>query len=47
MTNNKIEDVFKKYKNKIKLVIHTAAQPSHDWAATNPYLDFNVNALEH
>ena len=45
MTSNKIEDVFKKYKNKIKLVIHTAAQPSHDWAATNPYLDFNVNAF--
>ena len=44
VTSNKIEDVFKKYKNKIKLVIHTAAQPSHDWAATNPYLDFNVNA---
>ena len=44
MTSNKIEDVFKKYKDKIKLVIHTAAQPSHDWAATNPYLDFNVNA---
>ena len=45
MTSNKIEDIFKKYKNKIKLVIHTAAQPSHDWAATNPYLDFNVNAF--
>ena len=25
-------------------VVHAAAQPSHDWAATNPFLDFNVNA---
>jgi CDP-paratose 2-epimerase len=29
----------------IELVIHTAAQPSHDWAATNPFEDFNTNAL--
>ena len=32
-------------KKKIKLVIHSAAQPSHDWAASNPQLDFNVNAI--
>ena len=25
-------------------MIHTAAQPSHDWAATNPQTDFGVNA---
>src|SRR5690606_35589479 len=26
-------------------VIHTAAQPSHDWAAREPMTDFTVNAL--
>ena len=26
------------------MIIHAAAQPSHDWAATNPILDFQVNA---
>ncbi|HEX5150778.1 MAG TPA: NAD-dependent epimerase/dehydratase family protein [Parafilimonas sp.] len=36
--------VFKKYNNDIKLVIHTAAQPSHDWAAREPFTDFTVNA---
>ena len=40
-----LEQIFKKYKNKIKVVIHSAAQPSHDWAASNPELDFNVNAI--
>ena len=29
----------------IDLVIHTAAQPSHDWAAKEPLVDFGVNAL--
>ena len=42
---DEIEKIFKKYKKKIKLVIHSAAQPSHDWAASNPQLDFNVNAI--
>ena len=44
ITSKKLNEVFEKYGNNIKLIIHTAAQPSHDWAATNPYLDFNVNA---
>ncbi len=26
------------------LIVHTAAQPSHDWAATEPVTDFTVNA---
>ena len=43
--NEQIEKIFKKYKDKIKVVIHSAAQPSHDWAASNPKLDFNVNAI--
>lgn len=37
-------DVFKRYGREIKLVIHTAAQPSHDWAAKAPFVDFGVNA---
>ena len=41
---NKIFEIFKKYKKKIKAVIHTAAQPSHDWAAKEPFTDFDVNA---
>jgi CDP-paratose 2-epimerase len=40
-----LEKVYKKYKNKILLVIHCAAQPSHDWAYKNPRLDFEINAL--
>lgn len=30
---------------KFDLIIHTAAQPSHDWAAREPLTDFTVNAL--
>ena len=29
----------------ISTIIHTAAQPSHDWAAKDPGLDFAVNAV--
>ncbi len=36
--------IFKKYKEQIKCIIHTAAQPSHDWAAKEPFVDFEVNA---
>ncbi len=28
----------------LELVIHAAAQPSHDWAAREPHTDFGVNA---
>lgn len=37
-----IEKLFKE--NSFDLIIHTAAQPSHDWAAKDPYADFTVNA---
>ena len=40
-----LEKIFRKYKNSIKLIIHSAAQPSHDWAKTKPFVDFNINAL--
>jgi CDP-paratose 2-epimerase len=40
-----LEQIFKKYGSAIAVVIHAAAQPSHDWAAREPYTDFDVNAV--
>ena len=40
-----LEKIYKRYKNSIKLIIHSAAQPSHDWAKKEPFVDFNINAL--
>jgi CDP-paratose 2-epimerase len=39
-----ISRVFQTYGTDIDLIIHTAAQPSHDWAVRDPYTDFAVNA---
>jgi CDP-paratose 2-epimerase len=39
-----IGKVFQTYGTDIDLIIHTAAQPSHDWAARDPHTDFTVNA---
>ena len=39
-----IENIFREYGNDIKVVIHAAAQPSHDWASNDPITDFTVNA---
>ncbi len=39
-----LQNIFKEYGNDIKLILHTAAQPSHDWAAKEPFTDFTVNA---
>ena len=39
-----LEKVFKKFGTDIKLIVHTAAQPSHDWAAKEPLTDFHINA---
>jgi len=41
---NSLKKIFKKYKKNISLVIHCAAQPSHDYGKNFPILDFNVNA---
>ena len=41
---NGLKKIFKKYKKDISLVIHCAAQPSHDYGKNFPILDFNVNA---
>jgi len=40
-----LEEIFSLYRERIEIVIHTAAQPSHDWAAKEPLTDFEVNAL--
>ena len=43
---NNIKKISKIYQSKdIKLTIHAAAQPSHDWSATNPLIDYTVNAM--
>ncbi|MBW4693681.1 MAG: NAD-dependent epimerase/dehydratase family protein [Lyngbya sp. HA4199-MV5] len=39
-----IETIFQDHAGAIDLIIHTAAQPSHDWAASDPHMDFTVNA---
>jgi CDP-paratose 2-epimerase len=39
-----VESIFARHAGRIELVIHTAAQPSHDWAAGDPQTDFGVNA---
>ncbi|OIO35442.1 MAG: NAD-dependent epimerase [Candidatus Omnitrophica bacterium CG1_02_44_16] len=39
---NAVTNIFKN--NKFSLIIHTAAQPSHDWASRAPLIDFSVNA---
>lgn len=39
-----LEAIFREYSDDIRLVVHTAAQPSHDWAAREPLTDFSVNA---
>ncbi len=39
-----VERVFAEYSTDVALVVHTAAQPSHDWAAREPYTDFTINA---
>ena len=39
-----VERVFKEHAANIEVVVHTAAQPSHDWAAREPQTDFEVNA---
>ena len=39
-----VEALFAKHGTGIELVVHTAAQPSHDWAAREPHTDFTVNA---
>lgn len=39
-----LEPIFARYGREIAVIIHAAAQPSHDWAASEPLTDFAVNA---
>ncbi len=39
-----VDRAFSQVASSLELVIHTAAQPSHDWAASDPQTDFTVNA---
>jgi CDP-paratose 2-epimerase len=39
-----VDAIFGEFGSDIELVVHTAAQPSHDWAAREPFTDFGVNA---
>ncbi len=41
---NALNDLFRDNRGSIAAVVHTAAQPSHDWAARDPQTDFAVNA---
>ncbi len=40
----RINALFKKFGAAVSLIVHAAAQPSHDWAAQDPQTDFSVNA---
>ena len=40
-----VADVFRRYGRDVAVVIHTAAQPSHDWAVRDPFADFDINAV--
>src|SRR6266542_6936957 len=39
-----VMELFKRHRGSIEAVVHTASQPSHDWAARDPQTDFTVNA---
>jgi CDP-paratose 2-epimerase len=39
-----VEDVLARNAREIEVIVHAAAQPSHDWAATEPLTDFGINA---
>jgi CDP-paratose 2-epimerase len=41
---DEIHDIYERYGTDIEVVIHTAAQPSHDWASRDPHTDFTINA---
>lgn len=41
---SELNKLFQEYGRVVELVVHTAAQPSHDWAARDPLTDFTVNA---
>jgi CDP-paratose 2-epimerase len=44
-SSTQMDEVFSQYGSEISVIIHTAAQPSHDWASRDPLTDFGVNAV--
>src|SRR6478672_10737533 len=40
--NDAVVKAIAENKDRLELVVHTAAQPSHDWAAREPHTDFTV-----
>ena len=40
-----LSKLFKELSRHVNVIIHTAAQPSHDWAAREPLTDFTINAV--
>lgn len=40
-----IDRLFRELAPGLELIVHAAAQPSHDWAARDPQTDFSVNAV--
>ncbi len=43
--NDRVDSLFRRLGGQVKVIVHTAAQPSHDWAARDPHTDFGVNAV--
>ncbi len=43
--DDQLGDTFRDLGQELRLIVHTAAQPSHDWAAREPLTDFTINAL--
>src|SRR4051812_14289010 len=41
---DRVNRVFSEVAGDLELIVHAAAQPSHDWAASDPHTDFGVNA---
>jgi CDP-paratose 2-epimerase len=39
-----VDRLFREQARELELIVHTAAQPSHEWAASDPHTDFTVNA---
>jgi CDP-paratose 2-epimerase len=39
-----VDGLFSRHAADLELIVHAAAQPSHDWAASDPQTDFTVNA---
>ncbi|MEL0113139.1 MAG: NAD-dependent epimerase/dehydratase family protein [Rickettsiales bacterium] len=41
---DRLNALFARYGRDIAVILHAAAQPSHDWAAQDPFMDFTINA---